>query len=122
MPKTSETLPRVRAIDQARKDGYHWVPMSAGKLVPEMNQLRGNGVSSSILRDRSTDKPRSLPPYLSFRRNDSEDRPKRLIRPYSSRRLETLPELAVRYRAIGKQTHNGFFPALFCEKVFRVKS
>ena len=38
---------RVKAgIDQARKDGKpHGRPMTAGKLVPEMKQLRKNGLS-----------------------------------------------------------------------------
>jgi len=38
---------RVKAgIDQARKDGKpHGRPMTAGKLVPEMKQLRKDGIS-----------------------------------------------------------------------------
>ena len=42
---------RVKAgIDQARKDGKpHGRPMTAGKLVPEMKQLRKDGVSKRAI-------------------------------------------------------------------------
>ena len=42
---------RVKAgIDQARKDGKpHGRPMTAGKLVPEMKQLRKNGTSKRAI-------------------------------------------------------------------------
>jgi putative DNA-invertase from lambdoid prophage Rac len=42
---------RVKAgIDQARKDGKpHGRPMTAGKLVPEMKQLRKNGISKRAI-------------------------------------------------------------------------
>lgn len=42
---------RVRAgIDQARKDGKpHGRPMTAGKLVPEMKQLRKDGISKRAI-------------------------------------------------------------------------
>jgi putative DNA-invertase from lambdoid prophage Rac len=37
-------------IDQARKDGKpHGRPMTAGKLVPEMNQLRKDGISKRAI-------------------------------------------------------------------------
>lgn len=42
---------RVKAgIDQARKDGKpHGRPMTAGKLVPEMKQLRKDGISKRAI-------------------------------------------------------------------------
>jgi putative DNA-invertase from lambdoid prophage Rac len=42
---------RVKAgIDQARKDGKpHGRPMTAGKLVPKMKQLRQDGVSKRAI-------------------------------------------------------------------------
>ena len=42
---------RVKAgIDQARKDGKpHRRPMTAGKLVPEMKQLRKDGISKRAI-------------------------------------------------------------------------
>jgi putative DNA-invertase from lambdoid prophage Rac len=42
---------RVKAgIDQARKDGRpHGRPMTAGKLVPEMKQLRKDGISKRAI-------------------------------------------------------------------------
>ena len=45
---------RVKAgIDQARKDGKpHGRPMTAGKLVPEMKQLRKNGLSKREIAKR----------------------------------------------------------------------
>ena len=45
---------RVKAgIDQARKDGKpHGWPMTAGKLVPEMKQLRKEGLSKREIAKR----------------------------------------------------------------------
>jgi hypothetical protein len=44
-------LPGLKAgIDQARKDGKpHGRPMTAGKLVPQMKQLRKDGISKRAI-------------------------------------------------------------------------
>jgi DNA invertase Pin-like site-specific DNA recombinase len=43
---TRNTFAQVRGIKQARKEGKpHGRPMTVGKLVPEMKQLRKEGLS-----------------------------------------------------------------------------
>ena len=60
---------RVKAgIDQARKDGKpHGRPMTAGKLVPEMKQLRKDGLSKQAIAKQLVPRPPEMVPLVSKR-------------------------------------------------------